>query len=74
MQVSEKSAQNGDLAKNIHIINWIFLFVLPAIDVRVPTFTFFSRYADNMEDLLKSLALKHMPANMQDIDRKKSGV
>ena len=34
---------------------------------------FFFRYADNMEDLLKSLALKHMPGNMQAIDRKKAG-
>lgn len=29
-------------------------------------------YADNMEGLLKSLALQHMPANMQNIDRKKA--
>lgn len=33
----------------------------------------FSRYADNMEGLFKSLALQHMPTNMQNIDRKKSG-
>lgn len=26
-----------------------------------------------MEGLLKSLALQHMPANMQNIDRKKAG-
>ena len=32
-----------------------------------------SRYADNMEGLFKSLALQHMPTNMQNIDRKKSG-
>ena len=31
------------------------------------------RYADNMEGLFKSLALQHMPTNMQNIDRKKSG-
>ena len=30
-------------------------------------------YADNMEGLMKSLALQHMPANMQNIDRKKAG-
>lgn len=29
-------------------------------------------YADNMESLFKSLALQHMPANMQNIDRKKA--
>lgn len=29
-------------------------------------------YADNMEGLFKSLALQHMPANMQTIDRKKA--
>ncbi|XP_068709634.1 DNA replication complex GINS protein SLD5-like [Montipora capricornis] len=29
-------------------------------------------YADNMEGLMKSLALQHMPANMQNIDRKKA--
>lgn len=29
-------------------------------------------YADNMEGLFKSLALQHMPTNMQNIDRKKS--
>lgn len=29
-------------------------------------------YADGMEGLFKSLALQHMPANMQNIDRKKA--
>lgn len=30
-------------------------------------------YADSMESLMKSLALQHMPTNMQNIDRKKAG-
>lgn len=29
-------------------------------------------YADSMESLMKSLALQHMPTNMQNIDRKKA--
>ena len=30
-------------------------------------------YADNMDTLMTSLALQHMPPNLKNVDRKKAG-
>lgn len=46
-----------------------FLFVVDVPNVHHHLF----RFADNMEGLFKTLCLQHMPPNMQNIDRKKSG-